>query len=440
MSSASPEPATAASPALPSQRAELTRPTAIYFIANALSGGIALFLLPVLTRVLSPSDFGLVALFATVQTFLFPVVGLSTSGFITRQYFDQRQAMPTYLTTCLAIMVASSGCVVVAFWFSRAALADVTGLPVPWLFVSILAAAAQFTFMVGLSFWQASGRAVRVSTFLIFQSVIIAGLSLLLVIWAQLGWQGRTTGQVVGLSLAAALGLLLLGNERCLGFPGIAQARAALAFGLPLVPHGLAGATLAVADRLLLANLMSFEHVGLYAAARQIAMGLALVIQAFNRAYTPWLYGELSAADAPERGRRVVRVSYGYFLALASLAFVVGIASPWIALVLGDTFRASAVLLPYLAAGVVMTGMYNVLAGYLMFTRRTGELSGITIFSALLSVAATILLVRSNGMIGAAQAFMLTQAALFLMTWWRAQRAHPMPWSPVNLWSASSRR
>jgi O-antigen/teichoic acid export membrane protein len=413
---------------------ELTRPAAIYFLANVLSSAIPLLLLPVLTRILSPADFGLVAMFSTIQVFLFPVVGLGTKGFVTRQFFGQRGEVPSYLTTCLVITAANATCLVVVFWFTRSALVEVTGLPVAWLFVAILAAAAQFVIALCLSFWQASGQAIRVGILEVLQAAMNAGLSLLLVVGARFGWEGRTTGQVAGILLAAALSLLLLARARHLGRPGLTQARAALAFGLPLVPHGVAGATLVVADRLLIANLIDLEHAGLYTAAVQVALGIGLVIHAFNRAYTPWLYRELSGVDTEERRRWVVRQSYGYFVVLALLGFAVAAASPWIAMLLGETFKASATLIPYLVAGIVMTGMYNVLAGYLMFSRRTGELSAITILSAALSVVASVLLIRLNGLAGAAQAFVLTQAVLLLMTWWRAHRAYPMPWSPLPRW------
>lgn len=411
-----------ASSAISREEGELTRPAAIYFLANILRSAIPLLLLPVLTRILSPADFGLVAMFATVQVLLFPVVGLSTRSFVTRQYFTQRRDVPRYLTTCLVITAANSTFVVFVFWSARSALVEITGLPVAWLFLAILAAAAQFVISLCLSFWEASGQAMRVGLLEVLQAATNAGLSLVLVVGAQFGWEGRTTGQLAGILVAAGLSLLLLARAHHLGPPGFAQARAALAFGLPLVPHGLAGATLVVADRLLIANLIDIEHAGLYTAALQVAMGIGLVIHAFNRAYTPWLYRELSRVDTAQRRRRVVRQSYGYLLVLALLGFAVAAASPWVAILLGTTFKASAMLIPYLGVGVVMTGMYNVLAGYLMFSGRTGELSAIAIFSAALSVVASVLLIRLNGLTGAAQAFVLTQAVLLLMTWWRAHR------------------
>jgi O-antigen/teichoic acid export membrane protein len=52
----------------------------------------------------------------------------------------------------------------------------------------------------------------------------------------------------------------------------------------------------------------------------------------------------------------------------------------------------------------------------------------ITLFAGLLNLAITFWLLKSNGLIGAGQAFMVTQFIFFLATWALAQRCHPMPW------------
>ena len=260
-------------------------------------------------------------------------------------------------------------------------------------------------------------------------AVTNVGLSLLFVLSLGLGWEGRVLGQVGALALFAALGILALWSASDLGWPARADhAREALAFGLPLVPHGLAAAAAVVADRFLITTMLSIEQTGLYTAALQISMVLALAVQAFNRAYQPWLFAGLQQGSASFR-RRAVQGSYVYFFFLAAAAAMVGLAAPSIVrVVLGEGFQSAATFIPFLTFGVAFGGMYNVVANYLILSRRTAWLSLAGIVSGVVNIAGSILLIRHNGALGAAQAFMLAQLTIFLLTWWLAGKAYAMPW------------
>ena len=410
---------------------QLLGSAAVYVTANVLSSAIPFLLLPVLTRVLSPADFGMVAMFSVVQTMLLPLTGLSTKQAVAAHFFAPggRSSIARFLTTCLILTVVSSAGLALVMLPTRAALASITQLSPGWLLVAVAAAAAQFIVLLTLALWQARGNAVRFGVFQVLHIATNVGLSLLFVLSLELGWEGRVLGQVSALALFAALGVLALWSASDLGWPPRADhAREALAFGLPLVPHGLAAAVTVVADRFLLTGMLGVEQTGLYTAALQIAMVLALAVQAFNRAYQPWLLGGLQQ-DAAGFRRRAVQGSYLYFLFLAAAAAAIGLAAPVIVRVLlGDGFQSAAAFIPYLAFGAAFGGMYNVVANYLIRSRRTAWLSLASVISGAVNIVGSILLIRLNGALGAAQAFMLAQLILFLLTWWFASRAHAMPW------------
>jgi Na+-driven multidrug efflux pump len=67
-------------------------------------------------------------------------------------------------------------------------------------------------------------------------------------------------------------------------------------------------------------------------------------------------------------------------------------------------------------------------ANYIFFANKTGFLAIVTFSSGVFNIIATYFLIKLNGVIGAAQAFMLSQAIIFLCTWWLAQYFRPMPW------------
>jgi O-antigen/teichoic acid export membrane protein len=78
--------------------------------------------------------------------------------------------------------------------------------------------------------------------------------------------------------------------------------------------------------------------------------------------------------------------------------------------------------------GYAFGGMYYMVANYIFLMSKTGYLAMVTFASGVFNVIATYFLIKLNGVLGAAQAFMLSQAMIFLCTWWLAHHFRPMPW------------
>src|SRR3954468_17308432 len=111
-------------------QSRLFTPAAVYAFAMALSSGIPFLLLPVLTRVLSPAAFGMVAMFALVQTLLLPVVALGGKQAVAVHVFTRQDSIKWFLTTCLLLIAASSVCVTLLALPFRQSVAVMTHVPI----------------------------------------------------------------------------------------------------------------------------------------------------------------------------------------------------------------------------------------------------------------------------------------------------------------------
>jgi O-antigen/teichoic acid export membrane protein len=155
---------------------------------------------------------------------------------------------------------------------------------------------------------------------------------------------------------------------------------------------------------------------------------MAIVFDAINKAYVPWLFERLKRDDAQEK-MQVVRLTYVAFaaaLAAAGLAFAVG---PWLVVVVaGKEYAAAGQVIGWLALGQAFGGMYLMVTNYIFYSRRTGLLSLVTIGTGLLNLALLFGMVEWLGLVGAALAFAGSMALRFLLVWAVAQKRHPMPW------------
>jgi O-antigen/teichoic acid export membrane protein len=412
-------------------RSRLAGAAAVYLGANVLNAAIPFLLLPVLTRVLTPADYGTVAMFALVTTVLGAFTGLSVQGAVAVRYFQlSREDFAEFVATCAGVLVASTAAVACLVAVAGAPLETFTGVPRDWLLVAVLVSGLQFVSNIRLSLLQVQGEARKYGVFQVGQSLLNGVASLVLVLVVHMAWEGRALGQAIAVMLFGGIAAWWLKLDGMLRFPRRWRHHLgdALKFGVPLIPHVLGGLLVVAVDRFVITRELGLAEAGIYMVALQLGQGLGLVTEAFNRAYAPWLMHRLAA---PDRALRllVVRGTYLYFAIVMALAAIVGLAAPLILdLLVGDAFREAAGIVIYIALGFAFGGCYYMVTNYLFYESKTAPLSAITIGCGLANVPLTYLLVRHNGLAGAAQAFMLTQAASFLLTWWLANKYHPMPW------------
>jgi O-antigen/teichoic acid export membrane protein len=401
---------------------------AIYIGANCANAAVPFLLLPILTRVLTPEDYGIATLFALFVSVAGAFTGLSLHGAVSVRFFQlDASHFAGYVGACVRIVTVSTLVIAALVALTGSWLESLMQVPREWLIVAVLVSGAQGLIGIRLSLWQVQHRAGSYALLQVGQSVTNAGLSLLLVLVFSMGWQGRTLGQALGAFIFVLLALVFLRGSATRP-QGRADVSDALRFGVPLIPHVIGGLAIATADRVLISNMLDVSQAGIYTVALQIGMAMGLLTESFNRVYAPWLMETLRTNDV-ERNRRIVLATYAYFVAVTFLALLVGFAAPWLMSVLvGEAFRESADVVLYIALGFAFGGMYYMVTGFVFFASKTGQLALLTFASGIFNIAVTWLLIRANGLSGAAQGFMLSQAALFLGTWWLAQRVRPMPW------------
>ena len=408
----------------------LFKHAAIYTLSNFSVALVPFLLLPVLTRVLSPQDYGIVAVFAVMLSAFTVLVSLNLHGAVSVRFFDTRGfQIQRYVSTCLWLVVLAAVVLCLAVSLFPAWLEKISSLPAPWILLASLVAALQVMMLLLLAVLQASRHPMVYGALRFTQALLEAMLSILLVIALAWSWQGRLWAIAASAGLMGLFAIAMLVRKKWLSASFDQQAaKDALWYGLPLLPHALGGLMLGMADRLMVAHHLDLTRAGIYFVAVQIGLVIGIAADAFNRAFAPWLMESLSKKD-PERDMRIVRWSYAYFLIIAVLAVLAGWLLPWIfSILIGPRYLDAASIARYMLLGNAFTGMYYMVANYVFYTGHTGKLSVLSVSIGLASLALMSYLLQTRGLQGAAMAFMLGQAALFISTWLLSAYCHKMPW------------
>lgn len=394
-------------------------------------------LLPILTRCLSPEEYGQVAMFQVLLNMLGAFVGLNIVGAASRKYYDDNMNSTEnkyFIAICLQIIVWSGLCVFALIFLMRNYLSNLLNLETNWILCTVLVSAFVCVTQLRLGQWQIRKNARSYGMMQTFQSAAIVFLSLLLVVVYKEGVLGRIVSQFAGVGVAAVLSLYFLKKDNLFAFFvwNPRYVREALAFGIPLIPHVAGGFLLMSIDRLIINVELGLADAGIYAVAAQLTMVMILVFDAINKAYVPWLFEKLKRGH-PEDKRQIVRYTYAWFGAIILgivLAFLLG--QPIITIIAGDQYSSAGELVGWLALGQGFVGMYLMVTNYIFYSKRTGLLSLVTISSGLLNVFLLFTFLRIFSLKGAAIAFSTAMGFRFLCTWWVAQRQYPMPWFNFN--------
>ncbi|MCK9275954.1 MAG: oligosaccharide flippase family protein [Syntrophales bacterium] len=406
----------------------LARNAGIYTLANIINSAIPFFLMPVLTRYMSTTDYGIVAMFSVLLAFVSPFTGLSIHGAIQRQYYEKEKIdLPVYITNCLLILVSSSALVFIVFSFFATPISKISSFPESWLWVVVIVSIAQFITLVNLSLWQVQLKARAYGFYQIAQTMLNVGLSLLLVVCLGMTWQGRIQAQLFTMIVFGCIGLLFLYKGGWIKFVfNIQYINNALRFGVPLLPHALGGTMMVMTDRFFITNMVGLDVTGLYSVGYQVGMIIGLLGTSFNQAYVPWLFQRLKQNKEKSI---IVKVTYIYFLLLIFLVICLTCITPWfLSFFVGKNFSGAGIFVFWIALGFAFNGMYYMIVNFIFFVEKTYILAWITLSCALLNIPFNYVFIKWNGPVGAAQSSALTFFIFFVVTWILSSHVYKMPW------------
>lgn len=407
----------------------LFKASGIYTLSSIINAAIPFLLLPLLTRYLSPEEYGIVSMYALLLSITSVFTGLSVYGAINRAYFDEKiNDHKEYIWNSLIILFISSSFTFLLYNLLANYISNLTGIPTSWIWTVVLVSFFQFVINCLLVIYQAKLLAFKYAKIQIGQSLFNALLTILFVIILLLGWKGRLLAQILSVLFFGIMAFFILYKHYTVKKINFYYIKHALKFGVPIIPHTIGGMLMTLTDRFIINNLLGLEKVGIYMVGLQLGMALALIADSFNKAYVPWLFEKLNQNNEDIK-RKIVMFTYIYFLFMLFLSFLLffmlKILFP---IFIGEKFLIAEKVILWILLGNAFNGMYYMVVNYIFYTYKSHILAIITFIVGLLNVPITFLLVKFNEEVGAAQSFMIINMFMFLFTWILSARVYPMNW------------
>lgn len=408
-----------------------TRSSVIYLLGSIVSVAVPVLLLPILTRYLTPTDYGIVAT-STVFVQIFAVfLGLNSQGLIGRSHFDGnletlRNLISTIIVFASILIFPLSVFVLVSgHW-----LENLTKFPSSWIPALIFLSYSTVLRTIYLSLVQARKKPKTYIKFQIAGTTLDVGLSVIFVVLCGMDWKGRMLGVIISLGTIAGFSFYGLTKKLNVLRPVFKKEslRELFSFGIPLIPHFIGGWVMTMVARLYLNNMASISDTGLFSLAFNMASPIAMVVGAANQAYWPALFDKISSPSVEKLP--LARILLIGAAALLGGAFIYAFAVRWfLPVIVGPRFYGAATYIFWLSLAFAMQGVYFIFGNFVIYSKRTSLMSWRADFlGGIVTLILCPLLIYLNGPIGAAQATFIAFTVSTIGCFIASTKAYPMPW------------
>lgn len=402
----------------------------IYLSSGILSKSIPFLLLPILTKYLSPEEYGKLSICLIFISIYGAFIGMSLNTNISKNFFHvSKDILAQIIGNVLFVLMTT----LVTFFILTLGLYSqfdtIFSIPTEFLIIVPFIAFMQMVNNLNITILRNEQRAYMFGVFEVSLTVVIMSVTILNLIVLGFGWYS----QVVGIFVAGVVfSIVGVGYMHKRGYISLVydkeKIKSILKISLPLIPHVLGGLVIAASDRLFIEQMVGLDAVGLYAVGYSFGMIVMLFTDAFIKAWSPWFYK--SMADPTDSKKvKIVKHTYKYIIGLFVLTGLISVAAKFILpYFVDEKFYGASEFIFWVALGYAVRGVYQIFFPYLVHINRTSFLAVSTVVAAVVNLALNYLLIDMYGAIGAAYATVGAFAVSAVLVFWYQQKLFYMPW------------
>ncbi len=414
-----------------SQLVRLGRNAAIYGVAQVLSRFITFLLLPLYTRELTPSDYGVISILGLAALFATNVFSLGLTTSLGVSYFggDSPTRRPASIWTAFGILCLSAVVLAVTGIVGSRAIAGLIfqstdGYDLPFL-VGLTATSAAISllappFLQYLQFEERAKQLVAISLASTILSIVFSVVGVVVLHLHVLGFMAANLlGQcaALGLAVTPALRRLPVILDR-----GIAAELVRL--GVPVVPAFAFLFVIQQANKFVLQVDDGLDSVGIYAIGFNLGNLMTLIVGGFTMAWYPFF---LSFSDRTEEAKPVFARVMTYYIigfGLIDIGFFVG-ARAVVSVMTAAPFHDAYLTVGASAATQYLVGIFSISLAGMYFAKQVKYISLMQGISALIAVVSALVLVPMLGILGASISLVLGYVAMVILQLaWNSWRAY----------------
>jgi len=371
---------------------------------------------PILTRIFSVSDYGILGLITITLLIATAITKLGLPNAIVRFYaeFKLQKRLPNFYSTMFLGCVAVSATVAIFFslviklFCSKFLDNNIINL----LFLVSILIVISCPIATLTSFLRAEQRTRLYNLIMIVSRYGSLTLSILLVFFFIKGLYGFYVGQIVSGIIILFFLLYIFRKSLRISLASFSPAifKDSLKYGFPLVWAELGHLVLNFADRYLIQLYLGSIPLGLYTAGYNLATyATEMIIYPINYAMTP-IYMNILVNKGEQQTKEFFAKLFTYFslIMLPSVFGFIAVGRDLISFLASTKYAESYLVLPYVVIGQAIYACTLILNSGLFISKKTYVVTYVMMGVCVMNIALNIVLIPRYGILGAAQATLIS--------------------------------
>ena len=355
-----------------------------FTVCNVIQKSVMIITVPLFTRIMTPDEYGLTAVYQSWNNVLIIVVTLSLYlGVFNNGMLHYKDDRDRYISSMQGLSTLSACICCLIFFIFRKPLADFMGLSVNVIALMFVS----FIFLPAFDYWSARCRYEYRYKGLLAATIIYAAVNVIIPFAAVKHSSGNLgEAKIIG-SLVAMIGFTLVfylyNFWKGKSFFVKEYWHYAFYFNLPLLPNYLSNVILGQSDRIMIGRFCGEAAAGIYSVACYMQAGVTIVISAVNSAFVPWLYEKLENKEYDVIQKRTQPILW----LLGILTFgVISCAPELIHFMAPEKYYEAVWSVPPVVIGSYFTVLYTLCANVEIYHEKRVFMSFATLIAAVLNV------------------------------------------------------
>jgi len=300
----------------------------LYGLGSILVKMGSLLILPIYWHVLTPEDFGVIALFQIVVQFLVSILDLGLSGSIQRHFFEwQKEERPYHLSSIWTFSLLFSLTICLLFSLSAESIKNVfeSSMSVELIYFGIWTAFFQNFGLLPFSICRIREQLPLFSLLSLGQFLAQTIGTLIFLFVLKMGVMGFLWGTLLGSGFYALFSLIFIFKE--IRFPWKWEhLKSPLSYALPTFPAAILEAFGGVIDRFFLQRFISLTDLGIYSLGRQFGQAYNFFAVSLKNSWVPLVYRIVTERE--DAAKVISRLSTYYLIVLLVPAISISVLAP----------------------------------------------------------------------------------------------------------------
>ena len=317
-----------------SEENKVAKAGAIYTFGNYLLKGLGFITIPIFSRLLDTTDFGIYNVFLSYEGIFYLFVGLAMHSSIKNaNYKFGKNKLDGYTSSITIIPLLNTALFLFlgnVFQTKIQSILNIDRLQLNLLIIYSLCSSILYIYQSRLVIEYKTKEYLRVSYFNAITSIVLS-IGLIIFVFPSQKYLGRILGTVLPMVIVT-FWILYSIYARALPNVNWNYWKYGLKISLPIIPHGIGQVVLTSFDRIMILNMIGASEAGLYSFAYTIYSIILVAGNSISTVFEPWAYEKLANGENKEIRKR----SSQFVIGLAVLCAGTMLIAPELVLILGS--------------------------------------------------------------------------------------------------------